>query len=247
MTGPEEDRERLERLGRDYREARLREGMQPLSAQQARALPFGRPPALTPLYWEVRRQSFCAFMALLAREGPSPAAGPAADLGAGNGWLSYRLSQLGYAVVAVDASRDEWFGLGAARALYGPDVPFLTVQGDLEQPPLVPGRMGLIVLNASLHHARDLEGTLSKCAGALRPGGRLVILDTPVSRRPQPGTGQGDRHLGREELSLALRGAGLAIRWLPVRRGRRWWRRQLAAWLRRDRLFWFPMVVGDRA
>ena len=35
--------------------------------------------------------------------------GPAADLGAGTGWLSFRLAQIGYQVLAVDASRDaDW-------------------------------------------------------------------------------------------------------------------------------------------
>lgn len=241
-----EDRERLEQFSQVYRSARLREGQGILSVDQARALPYGRPPGFPALYWEVRRQSFAALMGILAREGPTPAAGPAADLGAGFGWLSYRLGELGYDVVAVEASRDDLFGLGAAQRYYGPAVPFLAVQGNLEHPPLRAGRLGLIVLYASLHYAGDLEGTLSRCARALRHGGRLIVVDSPISRRPESGTGRGDRHLGREELSAAMRTAGLVPRWLTVRRGRRWWRRQLAARLKRDKPFSFPIAVGDK-
>lgn len=245
-----EDVDRFAQLGAQYREARLQEGWQPLSTEQALALPYGRPPVSPSrdarLYWEVRRESFCLLMSILAREGPTPADGPAADLGAGTGWLSYRLAQLGYQVLAVDASRDEAFGLGAAAIIYASRVPFLSAQGDLEHPPLPAGALGLVLLNASLHYAADLEGTLRRAARALRPGGRLIILDTPISRWPHPGSGQGDRHLGREELQGALRQAGLQPRWLEVRRGWRWRLHQAKAWLRRNPRFSFPTIVAER-
>jgi SAM-dependent methyltransferase len=240
-----EDADRLARFSRQYREARLAEGWQPLTAEQARALPYGRPPGYPPLYWEVRRQSFCALMSLLAREGPSPAAGPIADLGAGSGWLSYRLAQAGYRVLALEASRDTAFGLGAAEAHYASDAPFLPVQGDLERPPLLNSRLGMLLFNASLHYAADLENTLRRAAQALQPRGRLIILDTPIARQPHPGTGHGDRHLGRGELHQALIEAGLRPRWIGVRRGNRWQSRQLKVWLKREPRFSFPIVAAD--
>jgi SAM-dependent methyltransferase len=185
-------------------------------------------------------------MGILAREGPTPAHGPVADLGAGTGWLSYRLAQIGYPVLAVDASRDADWGLGAAERHYLPRVPFALAQGSLEHPPLRGNRLALIILNASLHYALDLEGALSRIASALEPGGRLVVLDSPIARRPRPGTGLGDRHLGRQELHEALLGAGLPPRWQPIRRGARWWLHQAKAWLKRDALFSFPMIIADR-
>ena len=240
------DEARLGRFSEEYRQARLAEGQVRQSPEQARALPYGRPPGFSALYWQVRRESFCALMAVLAREGPDPAYGPAVDMGAGSGWLSYRLAQAGYEVLAVDASRDEAFGLAAAQAYYGllPAIQFL--QGDLEWPPLQVGGLGLVVFNASLHYARDLEGTLFRCARALRPTGRLVILDAPVASRPRPGTERGDRHLGRQELHAALLAAGLEPRWLAVRRGAGWWIHQAKAWLRQQPRFSFPMVVAKR-
>jgi SAM-dependent methyltransferase len=185
-------------------------------------------------------------MGILARQGPPPAYGPAADLGAGNGWLSYRLAQLGYSVLAVDASRDADWGLGAAERYYLPFVHFSLAQGDLEHPPLQADKLALIVLNASLHYAANLEATLCRLACALKAGGRLVVLDTPIARRPRPGTSQGDRHLGRQELHDALLAAGLSPRWVPIRRGARWRLHQAKTRLKGDPRFSFPMVLADR-
>jgi SAM-dependent methyltransferase len=240
-----EDAVRLREFARQYREDRLREGWQPPTRQQALGLPYSKPAGTPALYWEVRRQSFCALMGVLAREGPTPAHGPAADLGAGTGWLSYRLAQIGFEVLAVDASRDVDWGLGAAERHYLSRVRFQPVLGDLQYPPLQRGRLGLIVFNASLHYASDLEDTLLRAARALKPVGRIIIMDSPTTRRPFPGTGRGDRHLGRQELNQALLAAGLSPRWISVRRGVRWWRHQVKGIVRHNAIFSFPMVIAD--
>ncbi|MEE8390849.1 MAG: methyltransferase domain-containing protein [Anaerolineae bacterium] len=235
----------LAEFSRRYREARLREGWRPLTPQQALALPYGSPPRYPALYWEVRRQSYEALMRLLSREGPPPEAGPVADLGAGTSWLAHRLARSGYRVLALEASLDGDFGLGAAE-VYRASAPtrFLPIQGDLEHPPLQRERLGLAIFNASLHYAQDLEGTLHRTARALRPGGCLVVLDTPIAGCPRPGSDLGDRHLGRRELQKALVAAGLRPRWIPVRRGVRWWVYQAKLRLKRGAPFLFPMVVG---
>ena len=242
-----EDAGRLDRFSQEYRQARVGEGFGPLSREQALALPYGRPAGYPPLYWQVRRQSYCALLGVLAREGPSPAAGPAADLGAGIGWLSYRLAQLGYRVAAVEASLDETFGLGAARTYFSEFASLFPIQGDLEHPPLQAGQFGFAVFNASLHYAGDLRCTLDRASLALRPGGRVFILDTPIGREPQRGTGRGDRHLGQQELHSALLAAGLEPRWLSIRRGWRWWTHQLKASIKWQPRYSFPMIVADLA
>jgi SAM-dependent methyltransferase len=244
LDGQEADR--LKQAAEAYRAARLREGWEPMTPGQAQRLPYGQPRGYPTLYWLVRRQSFCALMSLLAREGPTPADGPVADLGAGIGWLSYRLAQIGHRVVAVEASVDPDLGLAAAEANYLSQVGFQLVQGNLERPPFQPETVALIVFNASLHYATDLERTLERAAHALQPGGRLIVLDTPISVRPRPGTGRGDRHLGRLELEDALHHAGLRPRWIKIRRGVHWQLHQAKAFLRRDPRFSFPMVVADR-
>jgi SAM-dependent methyltransferase len=233
--------------GRRYREARQQEDWRALTPDQALALPFGSPPGAPVLYWRVRRSSYRRLMRFLAEEGPSPADGSVADLGAGVGWLSFRLAQAGYRVLALDASLDEAFGLGAAApyvAASGGNI--LLAQGNLSHPPLRRQRWSLVVYNASLHYVHDLEATLSRAARALQPQGRLIILDTPIARRPTAGTGRGDRHLGGRELDGALAGAGLSTRWLRLWRGPHWWAFRLKSWLRRSALFSFPMIVAER-
>ena len=92
----------------------------------------------------------------------------------------------------------------------------------------------------------DLDGTLVRTARALRPGGRLIVLDTPVAREPRPGSGSGDRHLGRKELHQALLRVSLRPRWIRVRRGPRWWVHQAKVRAKGDALFSLPMIVADR-
>lgn len=240
-----EERRRLDAFAAEYRRRRLAEGWQPLSQADLLALPEGRPPAPFGLYWPLRRETWQIVRSRLITAGPRPEAGPVADLGAGVGWLSYRLALLGYRAVAVDASVDDAFGLGAARA-YQAVAPFLAVQGDLERPPLQRSSLSLALFNASLHYAADLAAALRRAADLLKPGGRLMVLDTPIAGRPRPGTGHGDRHLGREELADALRAAGLTVQWVEIRRGPRWRLHQAVARLRRDDLFDFPLAVADK-
>jgi SAM-dependent methyltransferase len=200
------------------------------------------------MYWEVRRQSYEALLRQLVRLGLTPESGVAADLGAGIGWLAYRLAEAGYRTLAVEASVDVAFGIGAALVYQSATRPgFLALQGDLEYPPLRPGALALAIMNASLHYAQDLQGTVQRVANALQPGGCLAILDTPVAERPRPGSGRGDRHLGQEELSEALLAADLRPSWIPVRRSWRWWLFQAKAKLRRTPRFSFPLVLGLRS
>jgi SAM-dependent methyltransferase len=235
----------LDRFSRRYRDARRQEGWQSIPEEVALILPYASPSSHPPLYWRVRRQSYRALTSWLSQDGPSPKVGPAADLGAGTGWLAYRLADLGYRALALEASPDQEFGLGAS-AIYRAKMPsrFLPVQGDLDNPPLQREKLGLAIFNASLHYTKDLNRTLCLAVECLRPGGWLVILDTPIARHPRPGTGRGDRHLGRGELQQALEARGLDPRWIPVTRGIRWCIHRAKVWLKRDPLFSFPMIVA---
>jgi SAM-dependent methyltransferase/uncharacterized protein YbaR (Trm112 family) len=235
----------LDKFSHCYREARLEEGWQPIPEDIALILPYGTPSGHPSLYWKVRRQSYEALTGWLSKNGPGPQVGPAADLGAGTGWLAYRLARLGYRALALEASLDRAFGLGAS-AVYHAAMPsrFLPIQGDLDNPPLQREKLGLAIFNASLHYTQNLNRTLRLAVETLRPDGWLVILDTPIARHPRPGTGRGDRHLTRQELHEALEACGLHPRWIPIRRGASWWVYQAKAWLKRDPLFSFPMIVA---
>jgi SAM-dependent methyltransferase len=227
-----------------YRTARLAEGWQPLSQAAALALPEGNPPGFTRLYWQVRRESWAALRSLLAELGAGRLI--LADAGAGFPWLSGRLASLGHQVVAFDLSGDADFGLGAAQ-LYG-HPGLLPVLGSLEAPPLAAGRFDAVTCNASLHYVNDLVVCLSRLARALCPGGALIVVDSPIARRDGRAghTHPGSRVLGRQELDLALRAAGLTPQWRRVRRGWLWQRHQLKNWLLGRPRFDFPMVVGRK-
>ena len=237
-------------FGKAYREARLLEGWAPPDAAQALALPDHPPPRHPALYWEIRRQSLAVLERAIADSSKKEMAGAelplAADLGAGTGWLSYRLALAGYRSVAIDASVDDGFGVGA-MAPYRHACPgrILALQGDLEHPPLAASAYALVVFNASLHYATDLTGTLARGARALAPGGLLAVMDSPVERLPRAGHGHGDRHLGRAELDHALAAAGLRPRWLDVPRSAHWMWHQLKATLRGHERFTFPLVLAE--
>jgi SAM-dependent methyltransferase len=164
-----------------YAEHRAREGRGPLAAAELLALPYlDRGPFARE--WQVRARSFDAFV----REVLEPLARlrggrlRVLDLGAGNGWISYRMVQRGHRAVALDVRTDSVDGLGAATA-YRPHLPalFARVAASFERIPFAACAFDLAVFNASLHYARELAGVVREAARVLRPGGRLVVLDSP--------------------------------------------------------------------
>jgi uncharacterized protein YbaR (Trm112 family) len=242
---PAEDLENLIEFNQRYRKMRLSEGWRPMTAEQTLKLPFSQPPGYPGIYWVVRRESFTALKNWLANHGPQPPMGPAADLGAGVGWMSDALARSGFRVVALDSNLDESFGLGAARTYLGRSD-FLIVQGDLNKPPFQDGKFGLVLFNASMHYAKDLTLTLNRTRQALHPEGRVVIMDSPVARMPQPGRGVGGRIFGSQELQDALVRAGFQTQWFPVRRGVRWWIAQGLRLARGGALFSLPIIVAEK-
>jgi ubiquinone/menaquinone biosynthesis C-methylase UbiE len=103
------------------------------------------------------------------------------DLGAGTGWMSYRLAQRGHRPVAVDILTDGRDGLGAARHFF-PKLggAFPCIDAEFDQLPFTSGRFDAALYNASLHYSSDYCRTLDEARRCLRPGGRIIILDSPV-------------------------------------------------------------------
>jgi SAM-dependent methyltransferase len=106
------------------------------------------------------------------------------DLGAGNGWLSYRLAQRGHAVAAVDLLTNPLDGLGA-HIHY--DAAFTPLQADFDQLPFTEEQIDLVIFNASLHYSTHYETTLTEALRVLRPNGRVIILDSPIYRSADSG------------------------------------------------------------
>lgn len=181
------------------------------------------------------------------------------DLGAGNGWLCYRIRRRGHRAVAVDMRADDVDGLGAGAA-YAAHLAsmFGRVAAAFESLPLAADAFDIAVFNAALHCTYDLQATLAEAARVVAPGGRIAILDSPFyasaedgdamvaenrSRAVEMPCGRADHrtepppveYLTAERLERAS--AGLDLRW---RRFRVWYplwyeTRRLMARLRRER------------
>jgi len=110
------------------------------------------------------------------------------DLGAGNGWLSYQLSLLGHRPVAVDILTNKWDGLGAATH-YAAHLPsmFPRIQASLDGLPFTDAAFDLAIFNASFHYSEDYVRTLAEAIRCTRPGGSIVIADTPWYRHESSG------------------------------------------------------------
>ena len=105
------------------------------------------------------------------------------DLGAGTGWLSYRLALRGHRPIAVDILTDRRDGLGAARHFHRElPRPFACIDAEFDQLPVASRHFDMAIYNASLHYSSNYARTLEEARRCLRPGGRIVILDSPVYR-----------------------------------------------------------------
>jgi SAM-dependent methyltransferase len=102
------------------------------------------------------------------------------DLGAGNGWLSYRLALQGHLPIAVDLLANDRDGLGAAVRYTSHIHPlFPRVQAELDRLPFISSVFDLVIFNASFHYSVNYERTLAEAVRCTCPGGSIVIADTP--------------------------------------------------------------------
>lgn len=186
---PDELRDRLRRFRSAYALHRAREG------RGAEATALLQLPDLTtgPLarQWSVRARTFGRFVtAVLERRARevAPREATVLDLGAGNGWLCYRVRQLGHRAIALDLRTDAVDGLGAARG-YGSHLAplFPRVAAAFEAIPLTGRSVDIAVFNASLHYALDLHSVLAEAARVVVRGGRIVVLDSPFYSRSSHG------------------------------------------------------------
>jgi SAM-dependent methyltransferase len=178
----------LQQFAEDYAAHRQAEGRGYAGADLL-ALPYVRSGPLA-RQWAVRARSFDAFMARVLRPSAKRLGRTLnlLDLGAGNGWLSYRVTLEGHCATALDIREDAVDGLGASQ-------PFVQRTGGRMRTAVaafdvIPARdasYDIAVFNASLHYATDLADVLAETARVVRPGGRLVILDSPFYRRETDG------------------------------------------------------------
>lgn len=135
--------------------------------------------------WRIRARSFDHFVRkiLTPLEGRLRRPLHMLDLGAGNGWMSWRLMQRGHHVMAVDIFTDRLDGLGAIRRYAQLDA----IAADFDQLPVPDKSFDLVIYNASLHYSPNYARTLKEARRCVRPDGRIVVLDSPVYRKSEHG------------------------------------------------------------
>lgn len=163
----------------DYTVIRHAEGRCSDDAAFYRSLPFHDTTHNNAWQWRIRARTYQYLASRLLGN-----AVEIADLGAGNCWLSYRLQQLGKHPVAVDLSTDSRDGLGAAR--YYPE-PFPLVQAEFDLLPFADAQFDLVIFNASFHYSTDYHRSLKAALRCLRPGGRIMVLDSPLYKLAEHG------------------------------------------------------------
>ncbi|MEP7111624.1 MAG: methyltransferase domain-containing protein [Ilumatobacteraceae bacterium] len=167
---------------RDYTSVRLAEGRGSAEVAYFRRLPEPTPGGPIEWQWKLRRHTWAT-----VRDKVLPALGDGLvviDVGAGVGWLSNRLFELGHAPHAVDLTTDDDDGLGASRH-YGPTWP--RYQAEMDALPFTDAQADVVVFNASLHYSTDYVRTIGEALRVLRPGGCVVIMDSPIYGRDDAG------------------------------------------------------------
>lgn len=158
----------------DYRRVRLAEGQASTDPEYARQLPFRDITGRHGAAWRTRALHYLAIrLGLTLVRAHAPGAARVLDLGAGNGWMARRLAG-SFRVTALDVDAGDT-GLGALR-----DERVARVAGDLEALPLRARSFDAVVAAASLHYAVDVRAVLTEAARVLRPGGVLIVADSPV-------------------------------------------------------------------
>ncbi len=271
---PDERLARYERFLREYRIVREDQGWGRPDAAYFHALPQAAPDDPQRDIWRRRDESYrllCAKIIdpLAARRGRPLRI---LDLGAGNCWLAYRLTERGHQVAAIDLSVDPTDGLGA-HVWYRPELEragcasFWPIQAEYDRLPLPDCSADVALFNASLHYSTDCSVTLREALRVLSPEGIVVIMDTPVYRR----AGSGEQMVREREMAfertygfrsnsvpsehflttnrLAGLAHGLGLQWQMharaggVSRLKGQWRR----WRGLRELATMPLIVGRRA
>jgi SAM-dependent methyltransferase len=173
---------RFEQFVRDYEVVREKEGWGSQTPDYYLALPFKDLTNRHDWIWRIRARTLLYLQNhLLPRLGCTHSSGcRILDIGAGNGWLSYRLAKRGYDPVAVDLLDNDIDGLGAARH-YLADLPrsFPRFQADMDHLPFDSGQFDIAIFNASFHYSSDYGRTLKEVLRCVRRPGIVIVADSP--------------------------------------------------------------------
>src|SRR5580658_4373583 len=145
----------------DYLRIRRAEGRGSDDPEYYFALPFRDLSGTLNGQWAMRGRTYRYFerKVLLPLENGGPL--DILDVGAGCGWMSYRLALRGHRAVAVDLLADARDGLGAARH-YLTRARFARFNADFDQLPFADAQFDAVIFNASVHYSADYRKTLGE-------------------------------------------------------------------------------------
>jgi SAM-dependent methyltransferase len=126
--------------------------------------------------WQIRQRTFRAFEAIATRL----ERGFAADVGAGNCWMTRYLDRWGFDAIAVDVNISKADGLAAGQKFLDEGSRFLRIRSVMDRLPFASGRIRLVTVNAAFHYAADFRAALGEFKRVVPPGGMIVLMDTPV-------------------------------------------------------------------
>lgn len=165
---------------RNYEHIRAAEGRASANPDYYLNLPYEDTSGNNRGQWAIRARTFDYLTQNLLKAPAKPGMTRILDIGAGNGWMSFRLALRGYAPVAVDLLTNHDDGLGAAehfRALLPHLFPrFLAESARL---PFVDNQFDVVIFNASFHYSEDYGASLKEALRCADAGGSVIISDTP--------------------------------------------------------------------
>ncbi len=173
----------------DYELVRSKEGRGSDRSDYYLALPFHDLTGRNAWQWGIRARTF-RFMErklLPLIEGKSHRRCDVLDIGAGNGWLSYRLALRGHRPVAVDLLNNDTDGLGAARHYFHAAPTFTRFKAEMDCLPFMSEQFDVVIFNASFHYSEDYTRTLEEALRCLRRRGHLIVADSPFYRKEESG------------------------------------------------------------
>jgi SAM-dependent methyltransferase len=170
----------------EYRQIRYAEGRGSDNPEYYRALPYADLSGANSAAWAMRGRTYKYFEEKILPPHETRAGRPLniLDLGAGNGWMSYRLSLRGHRPCALDIFNDARDGLLAAKNY---PQPFPLIEAEFDHLPFPASSFDLAIYNSSLHYSVDYFSTLREAKRCLRRDGRIVVLDSPIYRRREHG------------------------------------------------------------
>src|ERR1035438_5636847 len=146
------DREMRRQFLNDYSRIRRAEGRGSDDPEYFRALPYRDLTGKNSKQWSIRARTWAHFerevLAEIEKTTPRPL--DILDLGAGNGWMSHRLTLRGHRPVAADIFLDARDGLAAIHRF---PVPLRGVAGEFDRLPFRDASFDAVVFNSSLHYS----------------------------------------------------------------------------------------------